>query len=302
MSQRIPISVLVAVKNDGLNLPRCLQQVYAWADQVIIVDSFSTDNTVAIAKQFGAEVIQFEYKGGWPKKRQWAIDTYPFRNKWLLLLDADEILTPGIKNEITQAIRRDDISGYYLRYEILFLSKRLRFGDTALWKLWLFRLGEGKFERRLESQDDSMCDMEVHEHVIVNGRTAKLKHAIEHVNVNSLYRYIEKHNQYSNWESRVFLEGSADQLQPTLFGNQAQRRRFLKSAGMRSSLCPLFIFLYKYLVRFGWLDGKAGFYYCAFQAIQVLHVQAKIHEAKLAKTTVHNKTHIAENARIQCAE
>jgi len=277
----VPVSVLIAARNDARNLRRCLTSISSWADEVIVIDSQSTDDSLTVAQEHGARVCQFEYRGGWPKKRQWALDTYPFQNKWILLLDADEVLPLALKNEIASAIHRSDIDGYYIRYEIAFLGHRLRFGDTALWKLSLFRIGLGNFEKRLEAQDGLMCDMEVHEHVVVSGRTERLKHAVEHVNVNSLHRYIEKHNQYSNWESRVHMEGTCHELKPSVFGNQAQRRRFFKQAAMHSSLCPFALFLYKYVFRLGCLDGKAGFYYAAFQAIQVFHVQAKIQEASL---------------------
>ncbi len=89
-----PISVLIPTKNEAANIGRCLTQLHGWADEVVIADSQSEDNTVQIAQSFEAKVIQFYYSGGLPKKRQWALDTYPFRNEWILLLDADEILEP----------------------------------------------------------------------------------------------------------------------------------------------------------------------------------------------------------------
>ena len=83
-----PVSVLIATKNEERNLPRCLEPLCGWADEIVVVDSQSTDRTGEIAHSYGAEVVQYHYPGGWPKKRQWALDTYPFRNPWILILDA----------------------------------------------------------------------------------------------------------------------------------------------------------------------------------------------------------------------
>jgi glycosyltransferase involved in cell wall biosynthesis len=93
----LPLSVIIPVKNEALNLSACLTVIAGWADEIIVADSNSTDGTQEIAKQFGATVIQFNYEGGWPKKRQWVLDTYPIRNEWVLLLDADEILLDPLK-------------------------------------------------------------------------------------------------------------------------------------------------------------------------------------------------------------
>jgi hypothetical protein len=120
----------------------------------------------------------------------------------------------------------------------------------------------------------------VHEHVVVEGATAELKHSLIHHNVESLSRYIEKHDEYSNWESRVLAQGTAasGELQPELFGTQAQRRRWLKGRLFGIPGSPVLLFLYRYLLRFGFLDGVPGLIYCGFQAIQMFHTKAKIYE------------------------
>lgn len=277
----VPVSVLIPTRNEEANLPRCLDAVAGWADEVLVVDSQSTDGTIEIAGDYGAEVIQFEYDGGWPKKRQWALDTYDFDNEWILLLDADEILLPPIKSEIAEAIQTDAYDGYWLRFQLHFLGRPLRHGGFDLWKLYLFRHGKGRYERRFEGQDESMSDIEIHEHVVVDGEVGRLQHPVRHENWNSLYRYIEKHNEYSEWEAMLYHEGDSGAVEPDLFGNQAQRRRWLKDLLVRVPGFPLITFLYHYVLRLGFLDGKPGFIYCVLKGVQRFHAKAKWYELEL---------------------
>jgi glycosyltransferase involved in cell wall biosynthesis len=275
----LPVSVIVPVRNEAHNLPRCLESLRE-AGEVYVIDSFSTDSTAAIARSHGAQVVQFHYQGGWPKKRQWAMDTLPLGYEWIFLVDADEALTPELTREIRQAIQDPGLDGYYVALQMHFLGRRLRHSGASFYKLSLFRRGKGRFECRLKDQDTSMADMEIHEHVVVDGHTARLRHSLAHHNVESLSRYIQKHDEYSNWEARVWLLGEAGtaELPPAFFGSQAQRRRWLKKRLFSIPGYPVLLFLYRYLFRLGFLDGVPGLIYCCFQSIQLFHVKAKIYE------------------------
>jgi glycosyltransferase involved in cell wall biosynthesis len=279
----LPISVIVPVRNEARNLPRCLDSL-ALAGEVYVIDSESTDDTVAIAQSRGAKVVQFHYAGGWPKKRQWAMDTLPLAYDWILLLDADEVLTPELTEEIRRALQKPEVNGYFIRLQMYFLGRVLRHCDASFWKLSLLRKGRGHFECRLKDQDTSMADIEIHEHVVVDGPTAQLRNALIHHDVESLSRYILKHNEYSNWEARVLLQPesdsnrSADEVKADLFGTQAQRRRWLKRNLYRLPGSPVLLFLYRYIFRLGFLDGVPGLIYCTFQAVQMFHTKAKIFE------------------------
>ena len=281
-SVTLPVSVIVPVRNEARNLPRCLESLRG-AGEVYVIDSQSSDETVEIARSTGAQVVQFHYRGGWPKKRQWALDNLPLAHPWVLLLDADESLTPEIISEMRLAIEASEIDGYYVCLDMVFLGRHLRHSGASFYKLSLFRRGMGRFECRTKNQDASMCDMEVHEHVIVSGRTAKLRSRLLHHNVENLSRYIQKHNEYSNWEARVWNAGNRDDgltLKPSLFGSQAQRRRWLRKMFFEIPGSPLLFFLYKYAARLGFLDGIPGLIYCAFQGIQFFHIKAKIYELR----------------------
>ncbi len=280
----VPVSVIIPVRNEAANLPRCLEALRD-IGEVFVVDSQSTDSTVEIARSYNAQVVQFHYQGGWPKKRQWAMDNLRLTHDWILLLDADEVLTPELKHEIRSAIANPAIDGYYIGLSIYFLGRVLRHGDARFWKLSLFRRGKGRYECRLKDQDVSMADMEIHEHVRVDGPTARLQNPLIHHNLESLSHYIRKHDEYSNWEARVLAqaEQTANQIVPSLFGTQAQRRRWLKKNIFAVPGSPVLIFLYRYLFRLGFLDGVPGLIYCSFQAVQMFHTKAKIYELKSKK-------------------
>lgn len=275
----LPVSVIVAARNEARNLPACLESLRQ-AGEVYVIDSQSTDATPEIARSFGAKVVQFHYQGGWPKKRQWAMETLPLAYDWILLVDADEALTPELSEEIRQAIRNPNVSGYYISLRMYFLGRLLRHGGAGFWKLALFRRGKGGFECRLKDQNSSMADMEVHEHIVVDGATMRLKNPLVHRNVESLSRYIQKHDEYSNWEARVLLQRGEcnSELRPTLFRTQAQRRRWLKKKLYALPGSPVLLFLYRYFLRLGFMDGVPGLVYCGFQAVQMFHTKAKIFE------------------------
>jgi glycosyltransferase involved in cell wall biosynthesis len=279
-SATIPVSVIIAARNEGKNLPLCLEALRQF-EEIYVIDSQSTDETVEIARAHGAKVVQFHYSGGWPKKRQWAMETLPIANHWILLVDADEMVTPELAAEIRAAIQNPQVNGYLILLQTWFLGRILRHGDVGLWKLALFRYGKARFECRLKDQDVSMADMEVHEHVVAEGGMARLRQPIIHRNVESLSRYIQKHDEYSNWEARVLLQRGDDaELPPSLWGTQAQRRRWLKRKFFAVPGSPVLLFLYRYVLRLGFLDGVPGLIYCGFQAVQMFHTKAKIYELK----------------------
>lgn len=288
-SALLPISVIIAARNEARNLPRCLESLRN-VGEIYVIDSQSTDGTPEIAQSCGARVVQFHYRGGWPKKRQWAMESLPMTYDWIFLVDADEALTPELEQEVRTAIQNSNYNGYYIALRMFFLGRELKHCGASFYKLSLFRRGQGRFECRLKDQDQSMADMEVHEHIVLDAsaggnpkqRTAALEHPLLHHNVESLSRYIQKHDEYSNWEARVWLqgEGNVKDLAPAFFGSQAQRRRWLRKKFFTVPGTPALYFLYKYIFCLGFLDGIPGLIYCGLQGIQFFHIKAKIYELK----------------------
>ena len=282
---RLPLTAIVPARNEARNLPRCLDSL-RHVSQVYVIDSQSADGTAEVARSYGATVVQFRYGGGWPKKRQWAMDTLPIEQDWILLIDADEAMTPELEEEVRRAVHDPAYDGYYIALRMHFLGRLLRHSGASFLKLSLFRRGKGRFECRLREQDATMCDMEVHEHVVVEGRTATLRQPLQHNNVESLFSYIRKHDEYSNWEAKVWLAGpsSAGELPPALLGTQAQRRRWLRRRLLQMPGSPLMFFLYKYVLRLGFLDGVPGLVYCGMQGVQFFHIKAKVYQLRAGRS------------------
>src|SRR5689334_18922445 len=146
-SDLLPLTIIVAARNEAHNLPRCLESL-SCAAEIYVIDSQSTDATVQIAESYGAHVVQFHYQGGWPKKRQWAMESLALVNEWILLVDADEALTPALAAEIRDAIQDSSRDGYYIPLRMFFLGRELRHSGASFYKLCLFRRGKGRFECR----------------------------------------------------------------------------------------------------------------------------------------------------------
>ena len=284
MSPRVPVSVLVPIKNEAENLPRCLGCVQ-WADEIFVVDSHSTDDSVEIAQRHSAKVVQFDFNGTWPKKKNWALENLPFKNDWVLILDADEVLPAEAATEIGDAIANTGgIAGYWINRRFFFLGRWLRHSYYPNWNLRLFRHSLGRYER-LTTAETRSGDNEVHEHVVVQGPTARLRCEMDHYAFPSVEVFVEKHNRYSNWEACVaadkLLHGSSQDLSSEAVG----RRRRLKMISQRLPLRPLLRFLYIYIWQKGFLDGRDGYYFARLHAIYEFLSVAKTYELRRSSET-----------------
>jgi len=281
------ISVLLAVKNEEKNIRKCLAALKP-VKEIIVIDSHSTDETVKIAKEeFGATVIQFDYSGGYPKKRQWALETLDCKEDWILFLDADEVVPDALWSEIESAINSADGNDAYLITKgFHFLGKRFKYGGFSHSAVLLMKKDKGRFEK-LDIDPDTTMDMEVHERVIVQGKIGKLIEPLIHEDFKGLTAYIERHNQYSSWEAHVrhqYLrtgDYGQDTINPRFFGNSQERRRFLKGIATRVPLEPVLWFLYHYILCLGFLEGRRGFIACQIRSNYIRQVRAKLYELQL---------------------
>ena len=279
--RRVAVSLIVPIKNEAGNLRRCLQSV-RWADEIFVVDSQSTDGSLAIAQEHGAQVVQFHFNGTWPKKKNWALENLPLRNEWVFILDADEVLPPTAEEEFASAIANaGEKAGYWINRRFMFMGRWLRHAYYPNWNLRLFRHALGRYEKLTEA-DTHSGDNEVHEHVIVQGPTGRLRCEMDHYAFPSVEVFIEKHNRYSNWEARVSadrsLRGSAAQIR----SGPVERRRKLKLLSQCLPCRQLLRFLYIYLWQKGFLDGREGYYFARLHAVYEFLSVAKTYE--LTKT------------------
>jgi glycosyltransferase involved in cell wall biosynthesis len=271
---KLPVSVLVPTLDEELNLPDCLESV-GWADEVFVVDSFSHDRTLEIARTHGARVVEHPFES-YSRQKNWALDTLPFRNDWVLILDADERVTPELRCEIERTLHSNAYDGYYLNRRFIFLGTWVRHaGWYPSWNLRLFRHRLGRYD-----------DREVHEHIVLNGRAGYLQHDLLHLDRRGLEAYVARHNRYSTLEAAARWKAernAADRarLPVSLLASPVQRKRFVRERIWPAvPFKPVALFVYMYVVRRGFLDGRAGLALCVFHAFQEFMVGLKLAELR----------------------
>ena len=263
----IPLSVLVTTRNEEANVERCLQSVHGYADQVFVLDSESTDRTVEISKRY-AEVhtLAYDHSRIIPWIFQWGLDNLPLRNDWVLILEADQALTPALKEEIAALLAQAAIEedGFYIRRRQIFRGKPLRFGGYGS-KVLL------KLFRRSRSELDPV---EQDTRVYVRGKVGRLKAPLEEWNrkEDSILFYLEKHLRYAEAFAREEVQRRQGKVAwkatPRLFGTPDERILWLKDRYYRMPLFvrPTLYFLYRYFFLLGILDGRTGFIFHFLQA------------------------------------
>jgi len=259
------ISVLIPVKNEARNIESCLKSV-AWSDDVVAVDSNSTDGTVEMAERLGARVVQFQWNGQFPKKKNWALENVEWKHEWVLILDADEHITPELAQELQAEVRQPRADGYFINRRFMFLGQWIKHcGYYPSWNLRLLRHQKGRYEK-LHLGDTGSGDNEVHEHIVMPGPTAHLKHDMLHYAYPDIYTWMEKHNRYSNWEAQVEVRGDNHSDETQNIGAGLRRRRALREWSRSFPFRPALRFGYSYFLKRGFLDGRAGFIFCRLLA------------------------------------
>ena len=277
---KIPVSVIVLTYNEERNLAPTLEAVCNWVDEVFIVDSYSTDRTSEIAGRYGATVVQHTFE---THSRQWdfALNHLPLRNDWVLGLDADQQLTSELAAEIAGLFSSGapPAVGYYIKRRMFFLGKWIRHG--GYYPLYLLKF----FHRRHVFLDAGEL---MDHHFYVRGTTKKLRHDLIEANQNeTLEFWLNKHIRYARLQAQEHLERSRKAAaHANLFGNQDERRQFLKNGWEKMPLFlrPFLYFFYRYFWQLGFLDGRTGLIFHLLQAFWYRFVvDAKIYEARRAR-------------------
>ena len=263
----IPLSVLVTTRNEEANIERCLRSVHGFADQIFVLDSESSDRTVEISRRY-AEVhtLAYDHSRIIPWIFQWGLDNLPLRNDWVLILEADQALTPALRAEIAKLLARPDVreDGFYIRRRQIFRGKPLRYGGYG-----------GKVLLKLFRRSRSELDpVEQDTRVYVRGPVGRLRAALEEWNVkeDSIQFYLQKHLRYAEAFATEELKRRRGSLPwktvPRLFGTPDERILWMKDRYYRMPLFvrPALYFFYRYFILLGILDGRNGFVFHFLQA------------------------------------
>ncbi len=279
MAAPAPISVLIPAKNEAVNLAACLASV-AWCNDVVVVDSGSTDGTPDIARAAGARVVDFKWNGVYPKKKNWALANVPWKNDWVFIIDADERATPELQTALRAALGQTQHHGFYVNRRFWFLDGWLNHcGYYPSWNLRFFRHALGRYEQPAGGAGGGSGDNEVHEHIELQGLAGYLAGEMEHYAFPDIATWVEKHNRYSNWEARLQIESShadATGLDPGL-----ARKRRLRRLAWSLPCRPWLRFLYHYVWRAGFLDGRRGFVFCRLMGWYEFLCATKARELRL---------------------
>jgi glycosyltransferase involved in cell wall biosynthesis len=274
------ISVIVPVRNEEANLRRCLPAL-AWADEVFVVDSQSSDRSGEVAAEHGATVVKFRFNGTFPKKKNWALENLPLRNEWVLIVDADEVVPEELADEIRLRTEADEADGFYLNMKYYFLGRRIKHcGYAEAWNLRLFKHRLGRYERMPSVSGSAGGDNEAHEHVELQGRALRLDHELDHYAYPTIHAWVEKHNRYAAWEAEQFDRFAREPI-PRSIGTGKRFKRALKKVYLRLPCRPLVRFLYAYVLRLGFLDGYPGFVFCGLLAFYDFLCGANLYERRL---------------------
>lgn len=264
----IPVSIIIMTRDEEANLEKCLQCLQRFSE-VFVVDSHSQDRTREIAAAAGATVVPFDWDGRYPKKKQWCLDNLPFTNDWVLYVDADEEVTTALADEIAEVVAAPRHAGYFIGFDYVFMSRVLRHG-RVVYKLVLLATHSARFPEFDDLDSENAGEVELHFQPEVSGSTATLAHRMVHNDFDTLFHFFDRHNRYSDWEAVVQSRPARRKGEVSARGLRLLKRLFDRLPGQ-----PVLMFIYAYVVKQGYRDGRAGFDYALALAFYVWQIGLK---------------------------
>jgi len=269
---RIPITVLILTKNEELAVQKCIKSVLGF-DQIIVVDSNSSDRTVEISSELGSEIVQFSWDGKYPKKKEWAMRHASIRNDWVLFLDADEQLSSELCSEIRSLFTKSvlpSFGAYDIQLQYHFMNRELKFGHRVV-KRALLNRNYCEFPEIDDLYVSNMWEVEGHYQPDCKIIVGKLKGKIIHLDPDPLYDYFARHNRYSDWEAELRINAA---MRNTVNKSRSSQGKFFDLVPFK----PFVFFIYSFFIRNGWLDGQAGFDYALALSFYYFQVSLKARE------------------------
>jgi len=274
----VDLSVIILTNNESKHIGRCIKSLLLITDKIFIIDSFSTDDTVAIAEGLGAVVVQNPWVS-YAFQFNYGIQHNPFQTKWLMRMDADEYIMPELADELINTLQTipENTTGLYVKRRVVFMDQWINHGGYyPIWLLRIWRRGIGVCE-----------ELWMDEHIkLSSGITAQLQNDIVDHNLNNLTWWTQKHNHYAIREVIDLLNikynfGNKETVTPNFWGSQEQRTRYLKIkyANLPLFTRPFMYFLFRFVIKGGFLDGKKGLVWHFLQGFWYRFlVDAKIYE------------------------
>lgn len=266
------ISILVLTLNEEANLPACLASVQ-WSDDIVVLDSHSTDRTCSIAAAFGARVIQRPFDN-WASHQNWAMEHIPFKHEWVFYLDADERMTPELQNELS-LVARNPTTGpvaYYCGRKNYFMGKWIKHAMPPGMIMRFFNPKYIRFQRLVNPVP------------VIYGEWGYLENYFVHYNFSKGFtEWFDKHNRYSlleAMEGNELIQVGGCNLSRLFALDPSVRRRALKNISFRLPLRPILKFIYLYVFALGVLDGRPGLRYCMLQSIYEYMIVLKMLELR----------------------
>ena len=260
-----PLAIVMISLNEEHNMRAVLENISPLAHEVFLVDSYSTDDTVAIARQFGVHVIQRAFDG-FGKQWNFALKNLPITAPWTMKLDPDERIDSELATSIRATLTDSDYEGHTIDRRLWFMGTAMPVRQRIL-RLW--RTGCCRFS-----------DVLVNEHPIVNGKIGHLQGTLEHHDSPDLHHWFEKQNRYTTAEALTAFEGRALAARPRLLGTALERRMWLKSMYRRVPFRHLVMFLYCWLWLGAWRSGRPGLIWARLRATVFRMREDKLYEMR----------------------
>lgn len=283
------ITAIILTYNEEQHIKRCIDSLSDLVNEIYVVDSFSNDRTIEIAKKSGAKVFQNAWVN-YATQFNWALENCNIKSDWVWRIDADEYIDVREKKSFIESLNNlsDTITGVYIKRKIVFMKKQLLHGGWyPVWHLKIWRNGKGFCENRW-----------MDEHIkLTEGESIKLNCTQVDENLNDLTWWSQKHNEYATREMVDLLDSkyqifSKNTVEPKLFGTNEQKKRWLKLSYLKLPLFirPVIYFIYRYLFKLGFLDGKSGLVWHILQGFWYRFlVDSKIYELNLRFNHDENK-------------